>query len=135
MFKQGCYIRKNTKELRDKLEKLGYENKLFHINNDDYCIICSIDSNYYTSRSDDYNGEFDGSLKGLIDCGTNEDLFLAIASLRDDINKNQWFIWDDKEDKGEIWKLYDDNPNWSWWVFETHKATVDELVNHFKNNL
>ena len=28
------------------------------------------------------------------DCGDNEGLFLAIAAIRDDTDKNQWFILD-----------------------------------------
>ncbi len=31
---------------------------------------------------------------GSVDCGTNEELFLAIAALRDDSNYMQWFIAD-----------------------------------------
>ena len=68
----------------------------------------------------------------FVDCGKNEELFLAIAALRDDSNEHQWFIWDDDEDEGDKWKLYDGNSNWSWWIFEVHKATIEELIEHFK---
>ncbi len=34
--------------------------------------------------------------RGSVDCGTNEDLFLAIAALRDDTDKYQWFTDGDK---------------------------------------
>lgn len=74
-----------------------------------------------------------------IDCGTNEELFLAIAALRDDTNYMQWFVCtsDYKEFDGKEWKVGDfdlntcpddfDNilPHW-------RKATVNELIEHFK---
>lgn len=74
-----------------------------------------------------------------IDCGVNEELFLAIASLRDDTNYMQWFVCtsDYKEYDGKEWKVGDfdlntcpddfDNilPHW-------RKATVNELIEHFK---
>jgi len=70
--------------------------------------------------------------KGCIDCETNDELFLAIAALRDDTDKNQWFV--------------DKFGNWSLSVHEkvimtneikaligVHKATVQELIEHFKS--
>lgn len=85
---------------------------------------------------------------GSIDCGTNESLFLAISALRDDTNKNQWFVADSPlsvsyddivgndhyftESKGSVF-FWDIN-----WMHATiisgyyHKATVEELIEHFK---
>ena len=68
-----------------------------------------------------------------VDCGTNEELFLAIAALRDDTDDNQWFT------DGNDWLLwrymkvgmyYQDMPEI---LFEKwYKATVEELIEHFK---
>lgn len=86
--------------------------------------------------------------KGRIDCGTNEELFLAIAALRDDSNYMQWFIadsilsvsYDDSigndhyftEPKG-IMFFWDENwDNATIISGRYHKATVDELIEHFK---
>lgn len=70
---------------------------------------------------------------GSIDCGTNEGLFIALAALRDDTDNNQWFT------DGNDWFLcqylkvgmhYQDKPEI---LFEKwHKATVEELIEHFK---
>ena len=79
---------------------------------------------------------------GFIDCGTNEELFLAIAALRDDSDKHQFFtngkewIQCEKEDWiDEISSLcvggnynYDKKGELS---LEFHKATVEELIEHF----
>jgi hypothetical protein len=131
MFTQKCFIRKNSKELRDKLHRLGDRPGEILWDGTNGVLLCVGPSSY--RNYDDEFGNADSLIKdGYIDCGENEDLFLAIASLRDDNNTNQWFIWDDDDDEGEKWKLYDDNENWSWWEFECHKATVDELIEHFK---
>lgn len=86
--------------------------------------------------------------RGSVDCGTNEELFLAIAALRDDSNYMQWFItdsilsvsYDDSigndhyfiEPKG-IMFFWDKNWNHATIISgRYHKATVDELIEHFK---
>ena len=39
----------------------------------------------------------------------------------------------DVEDKGEKFKQYIPGEPWpGWWWFEVHKATVEELMEHFK---
>jgi len=72
-------------------------------------------------------------LEAFIDCGTNEALFLAIAALRDDTDKNQWFtdgnLWFKCGDEmcDETIKYYLNRYN-----REIHKAFVEELIEHFK---
>ena len=60
-------------------------------------------------------------------------LFLAIAALRDDTDKFQWFT------DGDLWfKCGDEvcNETIEYYLNEygrkIHKATVDELIEHFK---
>ena len=74
-----------------------------------------------------------------IDCGTNEELFLAIAALRDDNDYMQFFT------NGIIWFLCDaqrvENSNLYDKEYKIqikkgcdyHKATVEELIEHFKD--
>lgn len=83
----------------------------------------------------------------LIDCGTNEDLFLALAALRDDTDKEQFFVTevrlgsinypDTIIEKGALLKCCMDK----WKIpknkfdsmgIPSHKATVEELIEHFK---
>jgi hypothetical protein len=75
-----------------------------------------------------------------IDCGTNEELFIAIASLRDDTDVNQWFVVDVE--------VYMDINQGDWFIatdrnkgkhigtqidpMYCHKATVEEIIEHFK---
>ena len=100
-FTTRCYIRKNTKELRDRLKEIGYT----------ICPCCYfqgavwLDTLPETSSAHGvgYHSE-DSPFKSQeeelsvyveecngIDCGENDDLFLSIAALRDDSGAFQWF--------------------------------------------
>ena len=127
---------RNTPELRKKLEELGYKNygNPFQIT-DESKLITTIDGEYVP-----YNVPLDDS---FIDCGTNEELFLAIVALRDDTNENQWFT------NGEEWAYHPKteccspcNTVYRTLAFDSIpkdtnmgnylKATVEELIEHFK---
>lgn len=165
MFLQSCFIRKNTPELRKKLEELGYK----------ICKCCEFEDAVWLD-----NFIEDGTIHGIgyfdeifpvqtveealnmylkekkpnnIDCGYNEELFLAIAALRDDSCKNQYFInkngvilkyfWD----KFRHYKIRDQFINYliindifpdvqddiDDFIGGWRKATVQELIEHFKN--
>lgn len=129
-FSTPAFIRKNTPELRKKLEKLGYNHPTDVIEDERFCIATSpVNCNYHII----IKGAFDATnpyrtwnCAGRIDCGTNEELFLAIAALRDDTDKLQWFIspegaWVYNKDCDSILE-----------VFKLHKATVNELIEYFK---
>lgn len=131
-FTTAAFIKRNTLELRKKLEELGYKNygNPFQIT-DDSKLITTIDGEYVP-----YNVPLDDS---FIDCGTNEKLFLAIAALRDDTDDSQWFVYPPENS----WFIcVDDDINYAReniresvqaaWFHCSHKATVEELIKHFK---
>ena len=120
-FTTPCFIRKNTEALRKNLEEVGYK-MLSPIEYDN--LECSDNWVNDIKSLNDCNG---------IDCGTNEELFLALAALRDDTDKYQWFT------DGDLWfKCGDEvcNETIEYYLNEygrkIHKATVDELIEHFK---
>lgn len=140
MFIKECFIRKNTEQLIFNLYKLGYEyyrpldwfknictnfvkNIDFDGNESDRYVIDAFDDGYISHFN-----------KIMIDCGTNEELFLAIAALRDDSDKFQYFT------NGVFWikcsqlelKHELDNNYEEFCVADFHKATVEELIEHFK---
>ena len=131
MFTQKCFIRKNTPELVNKLEEMGYNVVSFGVIN------IFNEKPYLLS---DTNGGIYGMYdieKGCIDCGTNDELFLAIAALRDDTDKNQWFIHKNVEfvfcDQSELKHVIDNTDEYmDYCVADFHKATVEELIEHFK---
>jgi hypothetical protein len=131
MFTIKCFIRKNTPELRKKLEELGYNYSTFDDLKLDGIVTFPAKDAYSVWANYHFNNMY--ASKYYIDCGKNEDLFLALAALRDDKPDYQWFVWDDENDKGDKFKQYIPGEPWQdWWWFEVHKATVKELIEHFK---
>lgn len=148
-FIQPCFIRKNSPELRKKLEELGYKPSYPIFQYPEvfkHIAACNFFGSKYYGVSDDevsHHGEIKDAIKnrGLIDCGTNEDLFLALAAMRDDSDINQWFIYNTINNtvgKFETieWVLCKDNNvcdylNWDNCYNYCQKATVEELIEHF----
>ena len=113
-----CFIRKNTPELKERLKKLGYiYNGKVSDANQPYL--------YYShGRYWEVNSKPSRGLE-VVDCEENENLFLAIAALRTNTDKNQWFT------DGEIVELcLDDMPS-KYMQLNGHKCSVDELRNIF----
>ena len=145
MFTASCFIRKNTPELRKRLEDLGYlpPSKVWYDEDFAICTVCRDNrGEYFTFKIDDDFERIIAPSYPYIDCGTNEELFIAIASLRDDTDINQWFIYNtinNTADKFETieWVLCKDNNicdylNWDNCYKYCHKATVEELIEHSK---
>ena len=139
MFTQSCYINENSKELREKLKSLGY--KLNHGKAWGEYLACfkTKDTNKdMFVASPDYDLKNMPNFANSIDCGTNEDLFLAISALRDDTDENQWFVSNDNAEWYRHYSYFDGDPNKdnAYSVIRKdkwHKATVQELVEHFNS--
>lgn len=149
-FKQPCFIRKNTKEIREELGKLGYKFKVYASKRQ--CIATAtswlediidngISLTYITTMHptaaiicedsfDSNDPHVSWNCIGRIDCGTNEEMFLALAALRDDSDLHQWMIVTDT--KGTHWtkstgdKFMGDAAHSIW-----RKATVEDIVKHW----
>lgn len=145
-FTTPCIIRENTTKTRDRLKELGYNCNPYLGWHNLYTTIHGYASVY--SMNDDDINVLSKKIDSFIDCGTNEELFFAIAALRDDTNENQWFIadsplsvsYDDAmgndhyftEPKGSVF-FWDENWNYATIISGSyHKATVEELIEHFK---
>ena len=128
-FTTQCFIHKNTANIRNRLKELGYYCNPYLGWHNLFTCVFGINSVY---SLDDYDTNGLKEIDGLIDCGTNEELFLAIAALRDDTDKNQWFT------DGDLWfKCGDETVEYHLNHLnecgrKIHKATVDELIEHFK---
>ena len=141
-FTTPCFIRKNTPDLRKKLEYLGYSHGKpeYYADDDDnkYDFIMCHNGRFFLLSQENHVIRNGHPLKkhGSINCGTNESLFLAIVALRDDVDIHQWFT------DGNEWFLckylkvgmhYQDKPEI---LFEKwHKATVNELIELFSQKI
>ena len=148
MFTTSCFIRKNTPELRKNLEELGYKPFGSVKYEWDTGWGLSADNRLGEFESFDHNGLKNiikcgsSDYEDSIDCGDNEELFLALAALRDDTDKYQWFIYNSMDCTVE--KLRDfywfkceedkieDMMYWDCAYLNCTKATVEEIIGHFK---
>ena len=138
-FIHPCFIRKNTPELRKKLEELGYKPFGSVKYEWDTGWGLSTDNRLGEFESFDNNG-LENIIKceppdyeDSIDCGTNEKLFIAIASMTD----NEYGLCD-------YYIVTVDNPRYAKGSIHRalplssvihpsfyRKATVEELIEHF----
>ena len=136
-FIQNCFIRKSTKDLTDKLYRIGNRSGRGYWHSDiNTLLVCEIDQ--YRCLDDEWGNAVSLTKKGYINCGTNEELFLSIAALRDDSDIYQWFI-NEKDDEflfcnqSELKHVIDNSYDWCGYsVSDFRKATVEELISHFK---
>lgn len=141
-FTTPCFICKNTPELRENLKAFGY-------------IDCStVDDRYTAIFVDAEHGEFFTEYLSnitedelAIDCYENDNLFLSIAALRDDTDRGQFFVTESRLgsincpdsiiEKGSFiiccvdkWEI--PKNQWDSMCIPSHKASVLELIEHFK---
>ena len=144
-FTTPCFIRKNTPELRKKLEILGYK-----LNNGKWMGKCLATFRIKETKEWRYVATPEWDLQNnpdidiSIDCGTIEDFFLGIAALRDDTDKNQWFVLDHDniweavgcyQHKGDFILCNHDRWYYGTDVAQAHKATVKELQGLFSQKI
>jgi hypothetical protein len=146
MFTTPCFIRKNTPELRNKLEELGYTNGAWESPHFEYPYLKCYPNRmfglfkcegFYITE-DDYR--CDGKTwtynppKKYIDCGDNEELFIALASMTDDEYglRDYYIVTDDYKPRYAKGSIHRALPLSS--VIHPscyRKATVEELINYF----
>lgn len=143
-FTTPCFVRKNTPKLRKKLEELGYK-----LNNGKawgrFLVTFRIEetNEWKYVASPEWDLQNNPDIDVSIDCGTNEDLFLAIAALREDSDYMQFFtngtefILCDRYDWIDMYSvLCSGLSNAKDRVKELdkfQKATTEEIIKHFKN--
>lgn len=136
MFTQSCFIRNANKDLIYNIMALGYKPMYMTWRN-------NIEGNNLVLEYNTWHFTDSDNHPNSIDCGTNEELFLAIAALRDDTDKNQWFVYDntDYADEQEKEIAYfickqdsiKDEMCINSMYADCHKATIQELIEYFKD--
>lgn len=141
MFTTPCFIRKNTPELIKKLQDMGYFYTYYHKGSGIYCY-------NNIAQTFTYNNEIPKECIGIPK--DNEELFLALAALRDDTPINSWYWFNSRLIKCETLELKNlsfntaqylpkcrdvNNPMICFCVDEKllRKATINEIIEHFKN--
>lgn len=123
MFTSSCFIKKNTLELRETLKELGYKfSNSLEETPDKYIGLFAAGGHLIGIPKEFLNEKIIkmiGNTNDYFNCKTNEKLFIALASLRDDSDKNQWF-------KISNWINENDEYIGDWWVLCT-ESTFEEF--------
>lgn len=132
-FKTPCFVRVEDAEERKRLltwlQDIGYS--LYQsVRELSYPIVCC---NMIDDEPGNAYGEHEEELVGAshaCDCGTNIELFKALAAMNNENDREQWFT------DGMNWRLCHDVsvtkmviPSYALY----RKATAEEIVEHFKN--
>lgn len=140
MFITNCFIRKNTPELRGKLKKMGYY--VCHCTGETTAVyLMALLGEVHAVCAEELDIFADEVKSGkckLIDCGDDEQLFIALAAMRDDTDKDQLFTngidWAIKREAARGLGL----PGFEYLSFPRdvntplHKATIEEIMEQFK---
>lgn len=92
-FLQNCILRKNSKEIAKALIEMGYHTydiKEYGGCPEYWSIVVEVDIAYAGIWNNMPNNNI---INDFIDCGDNEKMFLALAALRDDSDLYQWFVY------------------------------------------
>lgn len=140
MFTTKCFIRKNTPELRGKLEKMGY--RVCRCTGEATAVYLMAGHGDIHAVHDESVDIFEDEVKSgtckLIDCMDNEFLFLALAAMRDDTDNDQlftngidWAWFRDDTDKGGL-AGFDFYYLQCYLKMPLHKATKEEILDFFQ---
>lgn len=145
-FTQRAFIRDNRAELRDKLYNIGYKDILLNDNFSDF--ICIKNGKIFYCNINSINILNWLKENGYIDCGENDEIFLAIAAMRDDSDIHQLFITDvdfgiigtdNKIVKGKVFMCNVEDRyegvvtphEFCSTVIPAHKLSVEEIFDYF----
>ena len=136
MNKGKFFIQKISQQLTDKLNELGYED----------CWSGYIHTQEVKTMIFVFDGKW--SLSGFpqraqdefIDCGTNEELFLALAEYDKKLVRNQWFICQEEYLGNNLrvvpvgeWQKNTSRDKLTYSLKRLwRKATIEEIIEHFK---
>lgn len=138
MFTQPCFIRKNSKELQERVYRLGGRSGNC-IWESEFNKLLVADKDHFRCYDDEWDNADKLVEKVFIDCGTDEHLFIALAALRDDSDYMQYFtngtdfILCDREDLVDMYSVLCSGAYTTDELDEFHKATPQELIEYFKD--
>lgn|SRR5574344_2101054 len=124
-FKE-CFIQKNTDDIKAKLKDMHIDALTYSLTDNNCDSICVFeDGGEYKYLPFSYN-EKDRDFMNVnaINCEHNDNLFMALASIREEDDYHQWFT------NGAVWLYSEDT------IFQKdgfHKASYYELLMHFNN--
>lgn len=130
-FTCDCVIFKNSPELIEKLKDMGRIVNSYDTFEGNY-IICT--GNYFITSSIVDMDQIRLNFPDVVDCGTDEKLFLALAALRNNNDYMQWFRVYDED--GSDCRLCDEKSAKEKFKFykNAEKMTKEDIIYKFKRD-
>lgn len=125
MNKVSCFIRKNTEELREKLRDMGYKPYIYGSSTTSLVVTLRGKTPTFTSTF-----WAEQKYPDFIDCGTNEELFLALAACNLPTDKGKLLIDYENYVNPRFRKCDIDHSCYAGFRI----ATPEEIIEHFKTN-
>lgn len=130
-FTTPCFVRVEDAAEREKLIE-WCNDVIGRTGDEDYTygdvVLCIKDTTYCCCYEE---AEF-MSYDATIDCGTNVDLFRALAAMNDENDREQWFVVDDGFEEEMVCSKSEVDYDYILSCYDHHKATAEEIVEYFK---
>ncbi len=141
-FLTPCFVRvENPAERKELIEWLKSidRQRVPHSKRDRAPIFTAYANGRYEQNNSHHHWPTQAVANGFIDCGTNVELFKALAAMNDNNDREQWFI-----DRVGGDDEYDPQGDYGWYLCKDDKlrcavdcyskATAAEIIKHFSNN-
>lgn len=131
-FTTPCFVRVEDAAERKKL--IEWCNDVIGRSGEKDCtygdvVLCIKDTTYCCSYEE---AEFVAD-DTTIDCGTNVDLFRALAAMNDENDREQWFVVDDGFEEEMVCSKSEVDYDYILSCYDHRKATTEEIISYFKN--
>lgn len=134
-FTTPCFVRVEDREERKKLiellKRIGWRFRGIASPEKKYVVADAHHQTVTTWVLDEWGAERFENI-GYIFCGTNVELFKALAAMNDENDREQWFVVDDGFEEEMVCSKSEVDYDYILSCYDHRKATAEEIVEYFK---
>lgn len=135
-FTTPCFVRVEDREERKKLiellKRIGWRFRGIASPEKKYVVADAHHQTVTTWVLDEWGAERFENI-GYIFCGTNVELFKALAAMNDENDREQWFVVDDGFEEEMVCSKSEVDYDYILSCYDHRKATAEEIISYFKN--
>lgn len=135
-FTTPCFVRVEDREERKKLiellKRIGWRFRGIASPEKKYVVADAHHQTVTTWVLDEWGAERFENI-GYIFCGTNVELFKALAAMNDENDREQWFVVDDGFEEEMVCSKSEVDYDYILSCYDHRKATTEEIISYFKN--
>lgn len=134
-FTTPCFVRvedaAERKKLIELLKRIGWRFRGIASPEKKYVVADAHHQTVTTWVLDEWGAERFENI-GYIFCGTNVELFKALAAMNDENDREQWFVVDDGFEEEMVCSKSEVDYDYILSCYDHRKATAEEIVEYFK---